>query len=176
MMTTSVAPAQRDDAQPDAAHNKCRYTTARPQTSPATRSTPSSATRFSSKPVAFTCHAVSRTALTFLPPVDIKEMANGVVHPTTNEIMTKYAKIIAVPELREVWLEAMCKELVWLAQGWGTTKGTDTIQFMTHEEIEEIPLDRTVTYARIVCNFCPQKDDPNSVCITVGGNLIDYPL
>ena len=50
-------------------------------------------------------------ALTFVPLVDIKEMANGVVHPTTNETMTKYAKIIEVPELDKVWLEAMCKEL-----------------------------------------------------------------
>jgi hypothetical protein len=95
-------------------------------------------------------------------------MANGVVHPATNETMTKYDNIIAVPELREVWLEAMCKELGRLAQGWGTTKGTDTIQFMTHEEIAEISPDRMVTYARIVCDFCPQKEDPNRVRITVG--------
>ncbi len=80
-------------------------------------------------------------------------MANGVVHPTTNETMTKYSKIIAVPELHEVWLEAMCKELGRLAQGWSNNKGTDTIQFMTHEEIADIPPYRTVTYARIVCNF-----------------------
>ncbi len=100
-------------------------------------------------------------------------MVNGVVHLMTNETMTKYAKIIEVPELRKVWLEAMCKELKRLAQGSGNTKGTDTIQFMTHEKIAKIPPDRTVTYACIVCDFCPQKDAPNRVCITVGGNLID---
>ena len=32
-----------------------------------------------------------------------------------------------------------------------------------------------VTYARIVVDYCPQKEDPNHVRITVGGNLIDYP-
>ena len=32
-----------------------------------------------------------------------------------------------------------------------------------------------VTYARIVVDYRPQKEDPNRVRITVGGNLIDYP-
>jgi hypothetical protein len=123
---------------------------------------------FSDASGVYTPRSLQDISFTFLPPGDLEEMANGVVHPTTNETLTKYAKIIAVPELRKVWLEAMCKELGRLAQGWGTTKGTDTIQFMTHEEISEIPADRTVTYARIVCYFRPQKEDPNRVCITVG--------
>ena len=80
-------------------------------------------------------------------------MANGVVHPVTKETMTKYAKIIKVPELQDVWLAAMCKELGRIAQGWGDTKGKDTVRFMMHEEIAEIPADRVVTYARIVCNY-----------------------
>jgi hypothetical protein len=33
-----------------------------------------------------------------------------------------------------------------------------------------------LTYARIVIDHCPQKEDPNCVCITVGGNLINYPF
>ena len=58
-------------------------------------------------------------------------MANEVFHLVTNKTMTKYAKIIKVPELQEVWLEVICKELGRLAQGCGNTKGKDTIQFMT---------------------------------------------
>ena len=46
---------------------------------------------------------------------------------------------------------------------------------MTHQEIAAIPADCTVTYARIVVDYRSQKDDPNRVRITVGGNLIDYP-
>ena len=46
---------------------------------------------------------------------------------------------------------------------------------MTIDEIKQISKDRTVTYARIVVDYQPQKDDPNRVRITVGGNLIDYP-
>ena len=46
---------------------------------------------------------------------------------------------------------------------------------MTLEEIKNIPADRFVTYARVVVDFRPQKEDPNRVRITAGGNLIAYP-
>jgi hypothetical protein len=46
---------------------------------------------------------------------------------------------------------------------------------MAPEDIPTIPKDQTVTYARIVVDYRPQKADPNQVRITVGGNLIDYP-
>ena len=45
------------------------------------------------------------------PPPDIEEVANGVVHPVTNETITKYQKIIADPLLRETWSKTMAKEL-----------------------------------------------------------------
>ena len=46
---------------------------------------------------------------------------------------------------------------------------------MNHDEIKNIPKDRIVTYARVVVDYRPQKQDPNRVRITVGGNLINYP-
>jgi hypothetical protein len=117
------------------------------------------------------------TPTTIAPDVDITEMCNGVVHPITKETITKYAKLIADPILRKVWTAAMAKELYRLADGRdGITKGTNTIKFLSHEEITNIPRDRTVTYARIVVDHRPQKEDPNRVRITVGGNLIDYPF
>ncbi len=69
----------------------------------------------------------------------------------------------------------MSKELHRLAQGCpGATKGTNTIVYLSHSDIYKIPQDLTVTYACIVIDHCPQKEDPNHVCITVGGNLINY--
>jgi hypothetical protein len=69
----------------------------------------------------------------------------------------------------------MSKELHRLAQGHpGVTQGTNTIWYLSHADIFKIPQDRTVTYTRTVIDHCPQKEDPNRVCITVGGNLIDY--
>jgi hypothetical protein len=58
----------------------------------------------------------------------------------------------------------------------GITKGTNTILSLLHADICNIPSNRTVTYARIVINHCPQNEDPNCVRITIGGNLIDYPF
>jgi len=64
-----------------------------------------------------------------------------------------------------------------LAQGCpGVTKGTNTIFYLSHADICKIPQDRRVTYARIVIDHRPQKEDPNRVRITVGVNLIDYPF
>ena len=69
----------------------------------------------------------------------------------------------------------MCIRLGRLSNRYKDTKGTQTIHYMTDEEIKCILGDRTVTYACIVVDFRPQKTDPNRVRITVGGNLIDYP-
>jgi hypothetical protein len=64
-----------------------------------------------------------------------------------------------------------------IAQGGNKTgqKDTNAIFVMTHAEILLIPADRTITYARVVVNFGPQKADPHCICITAGGNLINYP-
>ena len=106
--------------------------------------------------------------------IDIEEVCNGVVHPITKETITKYPKLMNDPLLKKLWVPAMSKELHRLAQGKeGVTSGTNTIFFLSHDEIKCIPKDRVVTYARIVTDHRPQKDDPNRVRITVGGNLID---
>ena len=82
------------------------------------------------------------------------------VHPDTKETITIYNQIINDPVLRDVWLKAMCIEPGRLSNGYKYTKGTQTIKYMTHEEIKCIPGDRTVTYARIVVDFRPQKQTP----------------
>ena len=46
---------------------------------------------------------------------------------------------------------------------------------MSHEDIRDIPPDKTVTYERIVVDYRPQNVDPNRVRLTVGGNLLNVP-
>ncbi len=71
----------------------------------------------------------------------------------------------------------MSKRVHQLAQGKpGITNGTNTIFFLSPKQVWYIPTNRTVTYGRIAINNCPQKEDPYRVCITVGGNLINYPF
>ena len=70
-----------------------------------------------------------------MPAIDIADYCGAVVHPVTNETITKYKQLANDPVLKEVWTKAMAKELYCLSQGKeGITKGTDTIiQFLTHK-------------------------------------------
>lgn len=76
-----------------------------------------------------------------------------------------------------MWTRAFGKEFGNLAQGDDYTgeKGTNAIFVLNHEQIRNIPNDRVVTYARVVVDYRPQKEDPNRVRITAGGNLLKYP-
>jgi len=63
-----------------------------------------------------------------------------------------------------------------MAQGDNKTgqSGTNAIFVMTHAEIPLIPADCTITYTRVVVDFHLQKADQHRICITAGGNLINY--
>jgi hypothetical protein len=61
-----------------------------------------------------------------------------------------------------------------LAKLFNVTVGTNTMFYLTHDEIRRIPNNCTISYARIVINHCPQKDNPNCVRITIVSNLINY--
>ena len=46
---------------------------------------------------------------------------------------------------------------------------------MTHTEIKQAYAEKvTFTYAKIVVDFRPQKEDPYRIRITAGGNLLTY--
>ena len=69
------------------------------------------------------------------------------------------------------------KEVGRLAQGDNKTgtKGKNCIVVMTREEIKAMfARGKKPTYARIVVEFRPQKDDSNRARITAGENLIQY--
>jgi hypothetical protein len=70
-------------------------------------------------------------------------------------------------------VRSFANELGHLAQGVSNrVQGTDTIFFVP---FSAIPTDRTVTYGRLVCDYRPQKSEPERTRLTVGGNLITYP-
>jgi hypothetical protein len=105
----------------------------------------------------------------------LQQHANAVLHPTTGKPMP-YEQLMKDPLTKAIWLRAMTTELARLAHGMdGIADGTDTIFCLSHEEIHNMPSNRTVTYARIVVDYRPQRQDPNRVRVTIGGNLIKYP-
>ena len=56
------------------------------------------------------------------------------------------------------------------------TRGTDCMFVMNHGQLGKMHTEgRIPTYARVVVDFWPQKEDPNRVQIIAGRNLIEYP-
>jgi hypothetical protein len=106
--------------------------------------------------------------------IDIYHFCAPVVHLVTGGTISKYRKLAKDPV---TWTTAFGKEFENLAQGdqKTNTAGTDSIFIIERHEIHKIPKDRTVTYALVVIDYRPQKEDPNRVRITAGGNLITYP-
>ena len=92
---------------------------------------------------------------------DIEHYCNAAIHPVTGEHMTNYMKLKKDPATTDVWSRAFGKEFGGLAQGDDLTreKGTNTVVVMTHEEIAKIPREKVVTYARVVPDYRPQKDN-----------------
>jgi hypothetical protein len=71
------------------------------------------------------------------------------------------------------------KDFGGIAQGCNKTgqKGTNAMFVMTHDEIRHalaVAVEIIFTYANPVVNYRPQKDDPQCIWITTGGNLINY--
>jgi hypothetical protein len=64
--------------------------------------------------------------------INIEKVYNGIVHPITTEMITKYTKLMDDPALKDVRVPNMSKELHCLAQGKeGVTVGTNTIFHLT---------------------------------------------
>ena len=108
---------------------------------------------------------------------DFQQVAMPMVHPTTGETISSYKRLMHDPATAEIWQTAFGKDFGGMAQGDTKTgqKGTNSIFVMTHNKIKMIPRTQTITYARVVVDFCPQKFDPHRIRITAGGNLINYP-
>ena len=98
-------------------------------------------------------------------------------HPSTRKTIDKYEELAKDLVMYEIWTTAFGKEFGGLAQGDNKTGavGTMTIFFLNHERIKLIPADWTITYNQAVVDYRLQKEDPNRIRITVGGNLISYP-
>jgi hypothetical protein len=121
--------------------------------------------------------AIAQDTYAHTTAINIDHFCAPVVHPITGETIMKYQKLAKDPIMSEVWTTAFGKEFGTLAQGDDKTHtpGTDSIFILDVPDIKQIPEDRTITYALVVVDYRPQKEDPNRVHITAGGNLIVYP-
>ena len=73
---------------------------------------------------------------------------------------------------QKVWERALSNELGRLAQGMKQrVRPTDTIDFI---QKSEVPYNKKVTYANMVCDHRPLKAEPYRVRLTAGGDRLDY--
>ena len=109
--------------------------------------------------------------------VKFEHYASPMVHPIMGETISSYEKLMNDPETPEVWQTAFGRDFGGMAQGDDKTgqKGTNAMFVMTKPEITSA-LERGTkfTYANPVVDYRPQKEHPNRIRITAGGNLIDY--
>ena len=97
--------------------------------------------------------------------------ASPMVHPTTGETISGYKWLMHDPAMAEVWQMVFGKDFGGMAQGDDKTgqKGTNSIFVVTHTKIKQAYVDKvTFTYAQIVVDFRPQKEDPYRIRITAG--------
>jgi hypothetical protein len=95
------------------------------------------------------------------------DLAYAVLDNETGDLL-EYCHLMKHPKYKDVWTKSFGTEIHCLA----TT--TETIFIVKKDKI---PDDRKgdETYARIVCVYCDGKKDKYRTCITMGGNLVNYP-
>ena len=113
-----------------------------------------------------------------LPAKDIIQLMQsallaGAIWDPTQEKWLNYRDLIRHPNLqiRNKWLQAGEKEFGRLFQGFKDTEGKHVLEFVHRKDI---PKDQKVTYPRYTAAYRPEKEDPNRVRITAGGNLLEY--
>jgi hypothetical protein len=95
------------------------------------------------------------------------DLAYEVLNDKTGNLL-QYHYLMKHPKHKDIWTKSFRKEMICLA----TT--TETIFFIKKNDIPEERCGN-VTYGRIICVYHNGKKDKFCTCITMGGNLINYP-
>jgi hypothetical protein len=83
----------------------------------------------------------------------------------------EYTALMKDPRLQPLWTRGFGNECGRLFQGIRDIPGNDTCFFI---KLTNIPIDRKITYSKIVCDDKYHKKEKECVQLTVGGNRLDY--
>ena len=72
---------------------------------------------------------------------------------------------------KDTWRQAISNELGRLSQGVNSIQGNDVIEFISNGQV---PPNKKVTYANMVCDYRPLKTEKYRVRLTVGGDRLEY--
>ena len=110
---------------------------------------------------------------TYTMPYQGYKYANVVVDEETGDVL-EYRDLLKHEKYKDTWTIAGANEYGRLFQGVGKqedgtqrVKGTDACHWISKSQV---PKHKKVTYARYVVDIRPEKEDPNRVCITAGGD------
>ena len=97
--------------------------------------------------------------------------ANSVLDEATGQLL-EYRHLVKGPDAK-IWKKAFANDLGRLAQGVGTRmrSGTNTV-FYVHPS--KIPDGKKVTYAKLVADLRPLKEETHRVRVTIGGDKLTY--
>ena len=94
---------------------------------------------------------------------------------TINHIYNDDCKQLTINKLLQqdptTWQLSASNELGSLANGIRDIKGNKAIVYILKDAV---PPDKKVTYANMVCDYCPDKDNQYWTCLTIGGDKLDY--
>jgi hypothetical protein len=111
------------------------------------------------------------------PHLNFEHYAMPMVRQTTGKIISSYKQLMNNPVTANTCQMAFGKDFVSMCQGDNKTgaKGTNATFMMKPEAVDLTPAARLATYANVVVDYRPQKDNPDQIFITAGGSLINYP-
>ncbi len=117
-----------------------------------------------------------------MPPqtanINFEHFKMPMIHPTTGETITSYTKLMNNPATQETGWQHLARTLDTCAKAMTKLDKKWRMQCLSWTQPTYPifpPTNQMVTYANVVISHCPQKEDPNWIWITAGGNLINYP-
>jgi hypothetical protein len=99
-----------------------------------------------------------------------QHQANAVIYPVTGKEI-EYIALMKDPRLQPLWKRGFGNECGRLFQGTRDIPGTDTCFFI---KLTNVPIDRKITYGKIVCDYKPHKKEKEQVRLTVSGDRLGF--
>ena len=117
-------------------------------------------------------YATRQLAKTPAHPIHFKEhMACPVINPDTG-VSLEYRHLIQGPDT-DIWVKALANDFgAFSTRCKGRMPTSNSTIFFIHPS--EIPTHKKVTYGRLVLDIRPLKEEKYRVCITVGGDKLDF--
>ena len=105
-----------------------------------------------------------------------KTLVTPIIHQKINHIYNENGQPMSLDRLLQsenaiIWERATSNEIGRLSQGINNILGNDVLDFILKEQV---PKNKIVTYARMVCDHRPFKNEPFRVRLTVGGDRLTY--